>query len=83
MTQDEIIRMAREAGDEDKVDPIINDGQWITFTLEELERFAALVAEATKEKAAKVCAAQFSQLCPYSYYNEAVTKCAAAIRSMK
>ncbi len=38
MTQDEIIRMAREAG----------FSEWALRTPQDLERFAALVAEATK-----------------------------------
>ncbi len=42
MTQDEIIRMAREAG-------IGRTNTGMEF-IEKLERFAALVAEATKEK---------------------------------
>jgi hypothetical protein len=43
MTQDEIIRMAREAGTEANQETHSN---FLAF----LERFAALVAEATKEK---------------------------------
>jgi len=52
MTRDEIIRMAREACDTDKVDAWHN-GFW-TVTQEELERFAALVAAAEREACAKV-----------------------------
>ena len=47
MTQDEIIRMAREAGEQEgegTLNPI-----W-EFTTEELERFAALVAAHEREK---------------------------------
>ena len=43
MTQDEIIRTAREAG---------WSKEYLEIGDERLERFAALVAEATKEKAA-------------------------------
>ena len=71
MTQYEIIRMAREAGFPNK------DGNldfW--FNMEMLERFAALVSEATKEKAAKVC--------DFFIGTEANAETlAAAIRSMK
>ena len=52
MTRDDIIRMAREACDTDKVDAWHN-GFW-TVTQEELERFAALVAAAEREACAKV-----------------------------
>ena len=47
MTREDIIRMAREASDPDKVDPFHN-GFWV-LTQEELERFAALVAAAERE----------------------------------
>ena len=51
MTQDEIIRMAREAGA-----GLLHNDEWVIFGNEKLERFAALVAEATKEKMKKVFA---------------------------
>jgi hypothetical protein len=47
MTRDDIIRMAREALDTDKVDAWSNDF-WV-ITQEEIERFAALVAAAERE----------------------------------
>ena len=47
MTRDDIIKLAREACDADKVDAWHN-GFW-TVTQEELERFAALVAAAERE----------------------------------
>jgi hypothetical protein len=43
MTQDEIIRMAREAGASN-----LHNGEWVLFGDAALERFAALVVEATK-----------------------------------
>ena len=46
MTRDDIIRMMREACDADKVDAWHND--FWTITQEELERFAALVADAER-----------------------------------
>jgi hypothetical protein len=51
MNREDIIRMAREACDTDKVDAWHN-GFW-TLTQEEIERFAALVAAAEREKVAK------------------------------
>lgn len=53
MTRDDIIRMAREAGDADKVDAWHN-GFW-TLTQEELEKFAALVAAAEREACIRDC----------------------------
>jgi len=52
MTRDDIIRMARESCDRDKVDAWHN-GFWV-ITQEELERFVALVAAAEREACAKV-----------------------------
>ena len=52
MTRDDIIRLAREACDKDKVDPYQND--FWAITQEELERFANLVAAAEREACAKV-----------------------------
>lgn len=48
MTKDEIIKLMREACDKDKVDAWAN-GFW-TITQDEIERFAALVAAAEREK---------------------------------
>jgi hypothetical protein len=55
MNRDDIIRMAREAGDADRIDPFTKDGDWVILTPDELERFAALVASAEREACAKVC----------------------------
>ena len=68
MSRDEIIRMAREACDPDKVDAWKN-GFW-TLTQEELERFAALVAAAEREACAKVCEQKWG-----------AAECAEAIRA--
>jgi hypothetical protein len=57
MTKEDIIRMAREACDKDKVDAWHND--FWTVTQEELERFAALVAAAERERCAQVCEDHF------------------------
>jgi hypothetical protein len=48
MTRDDVIRMAREDCDKDKVDALRN-GFW-TVTQEELERFAALVVAAERNR---------------------------------
>ena len=53
MTREDIIRMAREVADKDKVDPYLNE--FVVLTPEELERFAALVAAHEREACAKVC----------------------------
>jgi len=53
MNREDILRMAREACDKDKVDAWHND--FWTVTQEELERFAALVAAAEREECAKAC----------------------------
>ena len=48
MTREDIIRMVREVADKDKVDPYLNE--FVVLTPEELERFAALVAEHERKK---------------------------------
>jgi len=78
MTQDDIILMARKVA--------INGwhperGEWFEFNHESLERFAALVAEATKEKAAKVCEEISEYGSVFVKPWEAVDRCAAAIRA--
>ena len=92
MTQDEIIRMAREAGALGLKSPPNMEKLWWTVEFENLERFAALVAEATKEKAAKVCeeysdAAELEATRNQSPFADGESSgalgCAAAIRSMK
>jgi len=77
MTQDEIIRMAYAAGAVKGEHTVLNH-QWFELTQEQLERFAALVAEATKEKAAKLCEERDKE---YGSLNGQIL--AAAIRSMK
>jgi hypothetical protein len=51
MTRDEIIEMARQAASPDTIDPHC-DGWW-TLAQEELERFAALVVAAERERIKK------------------------------
>ena len=75
MDREEIIRMAREAGFQVyETDVWITDGWW----LEELERFAALVAKHEREECAKVC----DVLAVHPEYASDITKVAAqAIRA--
>lgn len=90
MTDDDLIRMAREAGFE------INKGQyhgmdadsylyvWCDggYQDEKLERFAALVAANEREECAKVCETQLSKLEHTDKpYNNGVRACAATIRA--
>ena len=47
MTRDDVIRMAREAADKDKVDPVCgSEPQFVVLTPEELLRFAARILRA-------------------------------------
>ena len=78
MNREEIIRMAREVGFEVYgTDVWITDGWW----LEELERFAALVAEYEREACAKMC--EILEAEDDSFYAEfsGAIDCAAAIRA--
>ena len=75
MDREDIIKLAREAEFEVyETDVWITDGWW----LEELERFAALVAEHEREACAKVC----DVLAVHPEYASDITKVAAqAIRA--
>ena len=72
MTQDEIIRMAREAGFEGLIQK--------AWGIEQLERFAALVAAHEREACAKVCEELRSGYTTLQA-DIAATQCAAAIRA--
>ena len=73
MTREEIIRMAREAG----FDPHDMSDDF-TCNLEDIERFATLVAVAEREACAKVC----DVLAVHPEYASDITKVAAqAIRA--
>ena len=91
MTQDEIIRMAREAGIQVTIDwagrPTmvsigVNGNVGLTGT-EELERFAALVAAHEREVCAKVCddIDTDSMIQNWKSVDECAKQCAAAIRA--
>jgi len=83
MTQEDIIRMAREAG----LAPIYSGCDVPNVSCayedwdEELERFAALVAAAEREACAKLCVAVNLIDTPTVVEIAAVRKCAAAIRA--
>lgn len=74
MNREEIIRLARDA----KL-PYEYDTGRILY-LKELERFAALVAEAEREACAKVCEETTAAWTQY-LYNEGCMDCAKAIRA--
>jgi len=77
MDREEIIRMAREAECSETFGADV-----FAFTVEELERFAALVAAAEREACAKVC-----EDIPLPKDSKALThgptieRCAAAVRA--
>ena len=75
MTREEIIRMAREAG----FDPHDMSDDF-TCNLEDIERFAALVADHEREACAKVC--EERQEVFQKYYTKGLAAmCAEAIRA--
>ena len=78
MTREDIIKLAREVADKDKVDPYLNE--FVVLTPEELERFAALVAAHEREACPKVC--EERQEVFEKYYTKGLAAmCAEAIRA--
>lgn len=75
MTQDDIIRMVREAAHPEAEDPVNNGA--ITLMIDEMEHFAALVAAAAKAEEREACAKTVEQIGKHGI----VTQCAAAIRA--
>lgn len=72
--QEDIIRMARQAGFEDSYD--------LGYYYEPLKRFAALIAAAEREACAKVCEElRFSEWGPTPEAKRQRDLCAAAIRA--
>ena len=55
MNRDDIIRMAREASNNAKDALLENDDDIALLYVDELERFAGLIAVAEREACAKVC----------------------------
>ena len=85
MTQDDIIRMAKEAGIKIEIDwagrpstIVIKDGAIYLRGVHELERFAAIVAAAEREACAKVCEKMLGIFHPTEVIT---TRCAKAIRA--
>ena len=67
MSREDIIKLAREAGFQVyEIDVWITDGWW----LEELERFAALVAAAEREACAALCDQMFHDWCNQEFEDE-------------
>lgn len=73
MNRDDIIRMAREANATDKTNLGV-----MQFYVDELERFAALVAASEREACARVCDLVAREI---DDTNGTATYCAAAIRA--
>jgi hypothetical protein len=82
MTQEDIIRMAREAGFETlitkgKIHGFDRDGDYT----DEIKTFAAFVAAAEREACAKVCEAEAAFSGSNGKKDAAASNCAAAIRA--
>ena len=77
MTREKIISMAREAGATPYTNRHYPERPTHTFTVNQLERFAELVAAAEREECAKVCENVESD----GYPTIEQQQCAAAIRS--
>ena len=74
MTRDDVIRMAKAAGVLPNFEVYVED----------LERFAALVAAAEREACAELCnviARRVESACGFQEGAEAATECASAIRA--
>ena len=57
MKREDVIRMAKEAGVIPVMRPHLHmEPIWWSVTIEDIERFAALVAASERERCAKVCA---------------------------
>lgn len=76
MDRDDIIRMAREASNNAKDALLENDDDIALLYVDELERFANLVAAVEREACAKVCEQLGEE---YAYASE--EHCAEAIRA--
>ena len=75
MTRDDIIRMAREAGD-----GVFSNA--VVFSHKELERFAELVAAAEREACARVCDQMHIGISHANKgWHHAIASCANSIRA--
>jgi hypothetical protein len=84
MTRDDIIRLAREAGFDVDVQDMFNYKPQHSFTGsdENIERFAALVAEVEREACAKVCEDGPLPKDPTPFIHiPTIVRCATAIRA--
>jgi hypothetical protein len=84
MTRDDIIRMAREAKGHPYTNKYAPGETAFAFSIDRLERFAALVAAAENEACAKVCECKMPN--PVQNWADAqivnaLRDCAAAIRA--
>ena len=84
MNHDDVIRLARQVADPDTTDPLCGGDQrdLITLNLDEMVRFAALVAAAEREACAKECETLLpsQRIFDHRYYG-AVGDCVATIRA--
>ena len=83
MTQEDIIKLAREAGCKPFRSPEHWDDVQVFATPNVLERFAALVAAAEREACAKVCDAVQKKNEDDGAWMWEARNCAAAIRARK
>ena len=82
MNREDIIRMAREASNNSEFTfvPEQND-DLVCLYLDELERFAALIASAEREACAKICVDESWRLKKIAFEHENLQANSAAIRS--
>lgn len=76
MTQEEIIRMARQANILEPIE-MLDSNPWRQEKIRELEVFAKLVAQAERERCAKIC----DEIEGKPEYLSVSKLCAASIRS--
>lgn len=55
MNKVKLLEMVRKIADKDKIDPLCSQGDFVTLTIPEIERFAKLIAADEREECAKVC----------------------------
>jgi hypothetical protein len=79
VTREDIIRMAREAG-AGEPESLYGRTDYVVMTWFELERFAALVAEAEREACRQACKALADAAQEEAYYRGHM-ECEAAIRA--
>ena len=70
MNQEDIIRVAREVADKDKVDPYVNE--FLVLTAEELERFAAIFADEREKQIIDILERLQERNESHNYYKYAI-----------